>query len=193
MRMCLRTMKASRSASPIMAGLLLLTACSQQQMSATSAEEQREKAACAQVRQQQPELVQRFVDLWVPPLLEVDFQRQFTTDTELPARYDPAQFGDLTETEELGLASCLADELAALQPEPPPNAPSFTIVGGGGRNVYENSFITESGSPLYGGALDAFIFDRDEVNLADPSQLPPTVEPLPPITFPPGPTPPDLE
>lgn len=125
MGICLRTMKASRSASPIMAGLLLLTACSQQQMSATSPEEQREKAACAQVRQQQPELVQRFVQLWAPPLLEVDFQRQFTTNTELPARYDPAQFGDLTETEELGLASCLAEELAALQLEPPPNAPIF--------------------------------------------------------------------
>lgn len=179
----------SRGATSAIAAVLLLVACGQQQDSPGAIPaEAREDAACEQVQRDQPELVARFVDLWVPPLLNVDFQRQFTTDTELPAELDPAQFGALVETEELGLATCLAKALAELQTAKPPNVPQFTVEGGAGRNVYEDSFITESGSPLYGGALDAFIFDRDEVNLRDPAELLPTIEPLPTIEVPAAPT-----
>lgn len=145
-----------------------------------SDEAARERDTCQAVREDRPDLTAGFVADWAPRLLDETFQRAIITTGPLPANLDPALYGDLTDTEELGLTSCLAERLAEQRTGPPVitvedcDSPEC-------RNVYADSFVTATGTPLTGGLLRELIFVRDPARLRDPADLPPTISPLPPL------------
>lgn len=156
-----------------------------------SDEAARERDACQAVREDRPDLTTGFVADWAPRLLDETFQRAIITAGPLPANLDRAVYGDLTDIEQLGLTSCLAERLAEQRTGPP----LITVEDCDPpecRNVYADSFVTATGTPLTGGILRELIFVRDPARLRDPADLPPTISPLPPLPMPPLPTVPPL-
>lgn len=146
-----------------------------------------ERQACQQVRGARPALVEQFVADWGPRLLDEAFQRTFISNTPLPPELDPTRYGDLSAKEQLGLASCLAQRLAEQRTGPPPvtvedcEPPRC-------RDVYADSYVTTTGTPLSGSILSVLIFERESARLPGPGELPPTVEPIEPLEVPALPT-----
>ena len=140
-----------------------------------------ETAACERARERDGALVDRFVGDWAPVLLEPAGQRQVLVAGPLPPQLQPAQYGDLSPEEQLGLTSCLARRLAETRPATPPDVVvdscSAPCV-----DVYRDSLIASTGTPLEAGLLRVVVFDRDSGMLPDPSVLVP--EPLPPPAVP---------